>query len=81
MATKIRRSLVIIGLATIVIMTPSACAFAAMQKMSPAQCARLKSKSACESCMRKSCGSNSCGTKPPAGSKSIQWGVGSGCGV
>ena len=81
MIAKYRRFPIVIGVASIVALMPSLSAFAAMQKMSPAQCMRLKSRSECQSCMRKSCGSNNCGTKPVAGSKSIQWGGAAGCGI
>jgi hypothetical protein len=75
------RTAIIIGVASLIGLTPFSAAHAAAQKLSPAQCARLKSKSECESCMRKACGANGCGTKLPAGNKSVQWGTGCSSGI
>lgn len=81
MLAQYRKALVIIGLVSLVGLLPSASAFAMAQKLSPAQCARMKSKSECESCMRKACGNTSCGSKAPAGNKSINWGSACGAGI
>lgn len=54
-------------------MLPSG-AYAAQQAMNPAQCLRLKSKAACESCMKKTCGARGCAGKTAPGNKSPQWG-------
>lgn len=75
------RIIIITAMVCVVELLPSTGSFAAAQKISPGECARLKSRVECESCMRRLYGSTSRGSKGAAGNKSIQWGGACGAGI